>query len=57
MNSFMGYDLYRINLVYSVVRTVVISMLKSFLQGFDILLNLSTPATLGVEETGHCREV
>lgn len=57
MNSFMGYDLYRINLVYSVVRTVVISMLKRFLQGFDILLNLSTPATSGVEETGHCRKV
>ena len=32
-------------------------MLKSFLQGFDIQFNLSTPATLGVEETGHCREV
>ena len=57
MNSFMGYDLYRINLVYSVVRTVVISMLKRFLQGFDILLNLSKPATSGLEETGHCRGV
>ena len=32
----MGYDLYRIKLVYSVVRTVAIPMLKSFLQGFDI---------------------
>jgi len=43
----MGYDLYRINLVYSVVRTVSIPMLKSFLQGFDIQFNLSTPDTLG----------
>ena len=53
----MGYDLYRINLVYSVVRTVAIPMLKSFLQGFDIQSNLSTPDTLGAEESGRCREV
>ena len=53
----MGYDLYRIYLVYSVVRTVAIPTLKSFLHCFDIHFNLSSPDTLGAKESGRCGEV
>ena len=60
----MGYDLYRIKLVYSVVRTVAIPMLKSFLQGFDIQFwrggrcrQVAVVERWPLWRCGHCGEV